>query len=210
MVLASPRSWLALLLAALAGACQGPRVADPGAVVRAYSAAAQAGDSDAIYGLLSQRSRRDLGRAGTRQLVLDARKELQSQGRFLSTPDAKAEAIAVIRYDDGERADLELEGGVFRVSSAAALPASARTPAEALGGLRQALARRSYAALVRLMSAETRSALEANLNGLVEGLEDPETLDVDVQGDAAEVGVPGGHVVKLKREAGAWHIEDFK
>ncbi len=210
MRFACPRSLLAVVLATGMPACHGPRVADPGAVVRAYAAAAERGDADAIYGLLSARSKRDLGREGTRRLVADAKNELRAQARFLRSSDALADAIAVVRYDDGERAELELEGGLFYVSSAAALPAVARTPAEALGALRQALARRSYAALVRLLSAETQSALEANLRGLIEGLEDPETLDVDVQGDAAEVSVPGGHSVKLKREAGAWRVEDFK
>lgn len=210
MRFAFPWSLLTVVLPAAVLACQGPRVADPGAVVRAYAAAAQRGDADAIYALLSERSRRDLGREGVRRLVADAKNELKAQGHFLGSADAHAEAVAVVRYDDGERADLELENGLFRVSSAVALPAAARTPAEALGALRQALARRSYAALVRLLSGETQSALEANVNGLVKGLEDPETLDVDVQGDAAEVAVPGGHVVKLKREAGAWRVEDFK
>jgi hypothetical protein len=44
----------------------------------------------------------------------------------------------------------------------------------------------------------------------VRGLQDPETLEIEVEGDRAEVELPGGHVVKLKREAGAWRIEDFR
>jgi hypothetical protein len=44
----------------------------------------------------------------------------------------------------------------------------------------------------------------------VRGLEDAETLDVQVRGDAAEVELPGGHIVKLKRERGVWRIEDLR
>jgi hypothetical protein len=190
--------------------CQRARVADPSAVVSAYADATRRGDAEAVYRLLSERSRRDLGREGTRRLLVDAQKELASQAAFLTRPEAKADAIALIRFADGEQAELSLEEGVFRVGSAAALPAAARTPSEALSGLRQALARRSYPAMVRVLSAETRSALESDLAAIVSGLEDPETLDVEVEGDEAEVELPGGHVIKLKREAGVWRVEDFK
>ncbi|MGC4088891.1 MAG: DUF4159 domain-containing protein [Polyangiaceae bacterium] len=114
----------------------------------------------------------------------------------------------MVRYEDGEQAELALESGVFRVGSASALPAAARTPAEALAGLRQALARRSYMALVRVLSAETRGAVESDLSSIVDGLQDPDTLEVQVSGDDAEVELPSGHSVRLKREAGVWRVED--
>jgi hypothetical protein len=209
--------WLAFRTSVLvAGAalgtfgCQRARVADPSAVVAAYADATRRGDSEAVYRLLSQRARRDLGREGTRRLVLDAQKELAAQASYLVRPEAKPEAVAVIRYADGEEAELALEEGVFLVSSAASLPSSARTPSEALSGLRQALARRSYAAMVRVLSAETRGALESDVSAIVRGLEDPETLEVEVEGDEAQVDLPGGHVVKLKREAGVWRVEDLR
>ena len=104
--------------------CQTAKVADPSSVIAAYADATRRGDADAIYGMLSERSRRDLGRDGTRRLVLDARAELAQQAKFWSSPEAKPDAVAVIRYADGEQADLALEEGVFRVSFAAALPAS--------------------------------------------------------------------------------------
>jgi hypothetical protein len=44
---------------------------------------------------------------------------------------------------------------------------------------------------------------------MVEGLDEPGTLPVQVNGDAAVVSVPGGHQVKLKREAGVWRVEYF-
>jgi hypothetical protein len=204
------RSLLALLAMFGALGCQRARVADPSRVVEAYADATRRGDSEAVYRLLSERSRRDLGREGTRRLVADARKELAAQATFLTRSESKPDATAVIRYADGEAAELALEDGVFRVSSAAALPASARTPSEALSGLRQALARRSYAALVRVLSEETRGALESDVSAIVRGLEDPETLEIEIEGDEGEVQLPGGHVVKLKREAGVWRIEDLR
>ncbi|HET9929121.1 MAG TPA: hypothetical protein VFQ35_00475 [Polyangiaceae bacterium] len=196
--------------AALLAGCQRQRVSDPSATIAAYAAAAKRGDADAIYALLSRRAQRDLGREGTRQRVLDARHELAAQADFFARPGVEPEVLAVVRYEDGEHAELALEGGLFRVGSASALPAAARTPTEALAGLRQALARRSYVALVRVLSAETRGALESDVSSIVEGLQDPDTLDVQVSGDDAEVELPSGHSVRLKREAGVWRVEDLK
>ncbi|MFZ5890306.1 MAG: hypothetical protein ACOY0T_04485 [Myxococcota bacterium] len=205
------RRFLCLLSAAASlSACQRQRVSDPSAVVAAYASAARRGDADAIYGLLSRRGQADLGREGTRQKVLDARRELATQADFFARPGVEPEVVAVVRYEDGEQAELALESGVFRVGSASALPAAARTPAEALASLRQALSRRSYIALVRVLSAETRGALESDVGSIVEGLQDPETLDVQVSGDDAEVELPSGHSVRLKREAGVWRVEDLK
>ena len=68
---------------------------------------------------------------------------------------------------------------------------------------------RSYAGLMRVLTASTRAAIEQDLRSLVEGLERPETLHVEVSGDSATVGVPGGHSVKLKRDGGVWRVEDF-
>ena len=64
-------------------------------------------------------------------------------------------------------------------------------------------------ALMRVMTSSTRGTLENNMRGLVNGLEEPETLDIDVEGDRAEVELPDGHTVRLKREEGVWKIEDF-
>jgi hypothetical protein len=43
----------------------------------------------------------------------------------------------------------------------------------------------------------------------VSGLEHPETLDIQINGDSAEVLLPTGHRILLKREAGIWRVLDF-
>ena len=53
-----------------------------------------------------------------------------------------------------------------------------------------------------VMSTDSRGALEADLGSLVSGLEHPETLDIQINGDSAEVELPTGHLIKLKRDAG--------
>jgi hypothetical protein len=200
---------LLVLPLSLAG-CLAGRVPDPRDAAADYADAAKRGDADAIYDLLSEKGRRSLTRAEVRRIVNDERGELTDAAKALSAPGVVVKARARVRYADGEDTSLELDDqGVFRISGADALPAGARTPEQALEELRRVLARRSYAGLMRVLSPATRSAIEGDLRSLVTGLEHPEGLEVTVVGDAATVQIPGGHEVKLKREAGVWHVEDF-
>jgi hypothetical protein len=204
-------SYLCLLgaLAASSAACGGQRLPDPKVTARAYASAAQRGDADAIYALLTPEGQRALGREGTRQLVRESRSELGRTAKAIAGAGAQVEASAEARFHDGESATLVLEEGRFLVDAASLLPARPRTPGQALSGLRRALARRSYPALMAVLSGDSRGALEADLGSLVSGLEHPETLDVQINGDTAEVELPTGHLIKLKREAGVWRVLDF-
>jgi hypothetical protein len=198
-----------LALSGLAGGCAEARLPDPKLVAAQYAEAAKSGDSERIYALLSRGAQRDFGHQGTRELVQQAKAELRQQAAALLGPAMKVQAAAEISFADGESALFDLEDGRFHLSSLGTVPSRARTPSQALGDFRRALARRSYAALLGVLSPETRGALEGELKSLVEGLENPETLDVKVSGDNAVVDVPGGHQVKLRREAGVWQILDF-
>lgn len=193
---------------AVAG-CGGSTIPDPKEALDEYAAAAASGDADAIYDMLSERSRRSLSREEVRRIVADERQELADQAKSVSAPGVVIKAQAKVRYADGEHAALDLEEDGFRITAAGALPAGARNPTQALEQLRRVLARRSYAGLIRVLSPKTRAAVENDIRSLVEGLENPEGLDVEVTGDSAVVQVPGGHEVKLRREAGVWHVEDF-
>jgi hypothetical protein len=179
--------------------------------VQAYAQAAARGDADAIYDMLSEGGRKNLSRDEVRRMVTEERTELKDQAKSLGAAAVVVKTRARVRYPDGEIATLEYDEGsrAFRISAADALPAGARTPEQALEQLRRVLARRSYAGLLRVLTPATRSAIESDLRSLVEGLEQPEGLEVDVAGDSATVQVPGGHEVKLRREAGVWRVEDF-
>jgi hypothetical protein len=159
--------------------------------------------------MLSDRSRQSWRPADVERIVADEKGELAMLAKAVAEPGTVVRASARVRYPDGEDATLDLEDDGFRISSADALPAAARTPREALEQLRRALARRSYAALLRVLSPSTRSAIESDLRSLVEGLKEPDGLDVQISGDAASVQIQGGHSVKLRRDAGVWKVEDF-
>ena len=198
------------LLAATALGCGVARIPDPKDAVAEYAAAAARGDADAIYGMMSDKGRRALSRDEVRKIVADEKSELGDRGKAVTAPGVVVKSHARLRFADGEDATLVLgDDGAFRITSADALPAGARTPEQALDQLRRVLARRSYAGLMRVLSPATRSAIEGDLRSLVVGLEHPEGLEVQVAGDAASVQIPGGHEVKLRREAGVWHVEDF-
>jgi len=193
----------------LSPACAHSRVPDPRTAARAYADAAVRGDARVLFEMMTRASRQGLSWEETRKLVDDERVELADQGRELESPQARVEATARLRFADGEEAALELRDGRYWVTAAGALPGGARTPEEALEQLRRVLARRSYAALMRVLSPATRAAVENDVRTLVDGLSAPGTLPVEVLGDGAVVPVPGGHRVKLKREAGVWRVEDF-
>jgi len=200
---------LACLFLVVSGACAKSSIPDPKDALRAYEEAAERGDSRAIYDMLSERSRKSWRPADVERIVADEKAELATQAKAVSEPGTVVRASARVRYPDGEDATLDLEDNGFRISSADALPAAARTPREALEQLRRALARRSYAALLRVLSPSTRSAIESDLRSLVDGLKDPDGLEVQISGDAASVQIQGGHSVKLRRDAGVWKVEDF-
>lgn len=203
--------WLAgaLVAAALTGCTHVRSIPEPDDVVTAYAAALERGDADAIYALMSEESRRAVSREELRRVVKDQKAELAAHAKALGSQQRAIEAQAEIRYDDGEIVGLDLEDGAFRVTAADGLPASAKTPEQALSQLRKVLARRSYAGLLRVLSPRTRAAMEKDLRSLVEGLTEPDSLRIDVVGDTATITVPGGHQVLLRREDGIWQVDDF-
>lgn len=204
---------VSLLLSGLLGlvlaACGGHAIPDPRSAAEDYARAAARGDGDAIYEMMTTSAQKSRSREDIKRLVAEQRVELAEQAKSLSSKDARVEAVARLRYEDGEEAQLELRDGRFWITASGALPGGSRTPEQALDQLRRVLARRSYAGLMRVLTPSTRAAIEQDLRSLVSGLERPETLHVEVSGDGAVVNVPGGHSVKLKREGGVWRVDDF-
>jgi hypothetical protein len=198
-----------LALCVLTLGCASQKIPDPKVTAQAYASAVRRGDADAVYALLTPEGQRTLGAAGTKQLVRESKQELGRTARAIEGDGTRVEANAEARFSDGESAILVLEEGQFRVDAASLLPARPRTPSQALSGLRRALSRRSYPALMAVLASDSETALESDIGSLVSGLEHPETLDIQINGDMAEVQLPSGHLIKLKREAGIWRVLDF-
>lgn len=203
------RALVALVAALTLPACGGGSIPDPRDAAREFAEAAKRGDADALYEMLSAKGKRTLTRPEVHRIVDDGKAELADAGKSLGDPKITVKAEATVRFADGEEASLAVEKDGYKITAADALPAVADTPAHALGELRRVLARRSYPGLVRVLSPSMRVAIEDYFRGLVEGLENPEALDIQVTGDAAVVNLPGGHRVRLKRAEGKWHVDDF-
>ncbi len=197
-------------LSGLVAGCGRPALPDPRAAARAYSDAAARGDAGRIYALMTRESRRTYGEQRTRLLVSEERAELARQADALRRPDTRVDGAATVLLAEGTSVEMSREPQGFRVAAEDTLPAAARTPKEALSALGRALSRRSYAALMRVLSSEARGELELDVRSLTQALKDPETLDVRVEGDHADVALGSGHLVSLRRIQGTWHVEDVR
>lgn len=198
-----------LLVLGVGTGCAASSVPDPRDAARAYADAAERGDGDHIYDMMTTEAQKARSREDVRRMVADERTELADAAKAVRAPQTRIQATARLRFDDGEESALELKDGRFWVTSAGALPGGARTPEEALDQLRRVLARRSYAGLMRILSPQTRAMIEQDLRTLVLGLEKPDTLTVQAAGDTATVEIPSGHHVRMRRDGGVWRIDDF-
>jgi hypothetical protein len=63
---------------------------------------------------------------------------------------------------------------------------------------------------MRVLSRETAATLDEDITRLVDALKYPTMLDIQESGEDAEVQLPGGHWVKLRREDGVWRIHDLR
>jgi hypothetical protein len=186
-------------------------IPDPKDAAEAYAKAAERGDSDAIYAMLSARSKATTSKAEVDKAVASSKAELADQAKAIRNAEGSIATVARLRFDDGSEAALALEKGKFFVASAGMLPGGGSTPEEALGSLRDILKRRSYPALLRLLTPQLRAAVEAQLRGIVEALENPSALQIPPSaGDEVEVKLGNGHKVKLRREQGTWYVENFE
>jgi hypothetical protein len=162
-----------------------------------------------VYALLSSSAREALGRKGVEQVLARDRQELIAAASAATNANARATTSARVEYSEERIAAVVLEDGAFRVEAAAALPARAASPEDALRELREVLARRSFAGLLRVLTADAARSLDAQLASVVEALADPATVEIEVDGRRATARLPGGHTVKLEQEDGAWRIRDF-
>jgi hypothetical protein len=169
----------------------------------------QSGDEAAVYALLSEDARRAHGHDGVARLISSDRRELVALGQAATSPRAVLETRADVAFGADRTARVVLEEGRYRVAAAGALPAGAESPRDALRELRDVLAQRSFAGLLRVLTRESAQSLDAGLEDLVEALAEPSTLQLDVEGRRATAQLPGGHTVTLEREDGIWRVKEF-
>lgn len=190
--------------------CTSAGLPDPRSAAMEFRSAVERGDAKAVHGMLVEKDRRRMGLSGVGYELKISRDEIRRRAERLVNGSPSARVEAEFWTPRGDSVSLVNEHGVFRVSSAGALPALPNSPTGALTGLRQALRQRDYAAFLRLLTDRRASLIDATLRAIGDGLGKAKQLDVRVEGDEAEVIVPGGHWVKLKREDGVWKVEDLQ
>ena len=77
-------------------------VPDPRAAADDYAEAAKKGDADAIYEMMTTAARKTRSRDDVRKLVAEQKGELAEQAKEITAKGARVEAIARLRYEDGE------------------------------------------------------------------------------------------------------------
>jgi len=193
---------------ALPAACGPQALPDPRLTARRWVAAVQARDEAAMYELLTDSARREHGREGVARLLATDREELLGLGRAATASTAVLETHADVSFGGDRTARVVLEEGRFRVAAAAALPAGAASPRDALRELRDVLAQRSFAGLLRVLTRESAQSLDGGLEDVVEALAEPSTVAIEVEGRRATARLPGGHTVTLEREDGIWRVKE--
>ena len=201
----------ALLCVACVGCTNASSIPDPRVAAEAWADAAERGDADALHGMLSKRSRATVSKADVAATVSSAKGELKDQAKDIRDVKDHIAAVAVVRWEDGTEASLVLENGRFRVKSAMLMPGGGATAPEAVAGFRDALRRRSYPALLRMLTPALRATVEAQLKGLEKSIGDPEKLPYPTDsGDEVEIKLENGHKLRLKRVDKTWYIDNFE
>jgi len=199
------------LLFALVVSCRPPsRVAHPDVVLQRYVDCIDHGDIDGAYDLLSTAQQQRLSREEFRVAARNFREELSAQIRELRRQSVEPIPVtADIRLRTGEVATFELQGGRWSISEGAAGAVSLSSPLQAVRSIRRALLRRSYRGALRILSRESRAQIEDEISRIVDGLEDEESLSIEVTGNRARIIYDDNHFVDLQREDGEWVIVDM-
>lgn len=196
-------------LALGAGACARQALPDPRLTAQRWAAAVEAGDPREVYALLSTSAQRAQGQAGVERRLASDRKEVVALARAGASRSAALVTTVDVAFGDDRTARVVLEGGQFRVAAAGALPAGAASPRDALKELREVLAQRSFAGLLRVLTRDSARALDGGLEDLVDALAEASSVEIDVEGRRATALLPGGHTVTLEREDGIWRVKEF-
>ncbi len=169
----------------------------------------RAGDGEAVRALLSQRARQRFDADQVGKLLKRDAAELEALSSAVAQSDARVEVTAELRGPEGWSVRLVDSGAGFQLAASDSMPGAALRPTDALRELRAVLRRRSYHGLLRVLTRDTASALDADMAALVEALSQIDSLRVEVEGRRAVVDLADGHRVVLEREDGVWKIRDF-
>jgi hypothetical protein len=193
----------------------------PANVVRAFARALSDGKLDVAYGMMSSEYKRRVSLTSWRQTLEANPQELSDTSNHLSHVVAPARVVASLPAVDGRPLELLLESGQFRLSSEVVEFYDQSTPRAALRSFVNAMRRRRYDVVLRLMPEadkegvttesmeqawghNARGDVERMLSQLGNHLEDP----IESVGNRATLPYADHLRVQFLREDGRWKIED--
>ncbi|MCB9593693.1 MAG: hypothetical protein H6719_13250 [Sandaracinaceae bacterium] len=203
--------WI-LALGVCATACGGSaRDQGPSRTLQQYAGALSRGDAATAWALLDEDARRGRSPEEHAALLSTNAAELREQGEALARSAAPEtiDAQARVQLASGETILLVLEEGGWRIDGGVLDAAGLVTPLDAVAAFRRALMRRDLPGVERVLSRQTRAEWEEEVRRVIEGTEDTDDLEVEVQGNRARVRTTGGGSIELVRESGEWRVVDI-
>ena len=183
----------------------------PSATLEAYADAVAAGDADRAYALTSSEIRGRMTLDSFRERMRENHDELVAEARSLKARSEEAmRARASLHLRNGETVALALEDGHWAIEGGVLDAPGLRTPLDAVIAFLQALSRRHFAGILRVLSRQRRAQLAAEISRIVESSADEEDMQIEADGDQATINLTDGGQIQLVREGGEWHIVDVE
>ena len=212
------RVWLALAVAALsgcgAGAVGSPAAGSPRETLAALERAADHNDTAALYALLPASARRQETYAAFQARMRTEQPEVHDLALALRHQQQSGiEPRVALALRSGATVAIDDDPEGWRIAEPGLAGAVTTSPAAAARALREALLHRSLPALLAVLSATARGALQAEMQAIIDALADPsalETTSTSNSGQRVEVRLPDGHTLRLVREGSNWRVDDVQ
>ncbi len=196
----------------------------PRAALGSYARALDEGRYEDAYAQLSRDTRARISYESFLKLVQESPEERRQLLAAAETEETSSEVRATITGRDGQKLELVLEDGEWKVEASAINLYSQESPKEALESFVLAYDQNRYDVLLRFVPSDhlanmdetlLRAAWEgeqkAEMDSIVEGLRAAlPSADIELVGQRATLGYAGNATVELVLEAGLWKIEDFR
>ncbi|MCA9665410.1 MAG: hypothetical protein KC503_07475 [Myxococcales bacterium] len=213
-----------LALVVLATAACPPRTTStlaPNAVLERYAKAVKAGDFDAAYELMSLTFRKRYNRKDFAKMLRENPREVKLSVEQLHGKTSEVKIKAQLDYGDGDKLEMVVEKGNWKIATNPIDFYSQRTPAQALRSFVRAIERRRYDIVLRFVPEKwqetmTIEKLRKQWEGdkreevvrLLKNLKANLNAPIRVSGNSARMPYGDKHEVRFVRESGVWKIED--
>ncbi len=216
-------SGLAVLCALVACAPDSPP-STPRDTLDEYANALSSGRAREAYALLSDETQKAMPYEAFERMVRENPEEVKNLASALRRPAGPPVLTAVVAAPSGEELLLVYEGGAWRVDGASIDLYGQATPKAAIAAFVRAFENKRWDVLLRFVPDAESEGLDAKkLQTSFEGEQKEEmerltqalraalpTAQIETLGDRATMAYGAGGTVELKREHGAWKIEELK